>query len=120
MRFPGPLDFAFLAVLALLFTMYYVFTAPTDISPFRKRDNSCKYNGCTCSVGSPQGEYCWRCGSTSIGVRNAGNTSVWDSDWHSWVFECNPQGGCCAYGLRFSCEAGAGTPVSPCGPKKTT
>ncbi|KAF8244617.1 hypothetical protein K440DRAFT_663368 [Wilcoxina mikolae CBS 423.85] len=123
MRSPRSLDLASLAIFALLFTMYYVFAAPTDTSPIRRardllveRSDTCKDNGCACIVGSAQGQYCWGC---SNGVINGGDTSVWNSDWQSWVFECNPDGGCCAYGLRFSCEAGAGTPVSPCGPMAT-
>ncbi|KAI5839127.1 hypothetical protein DFP73DRAFT_562481 [Morchella snyderi] len=58
--------------------------------------------GCTCRVGTAQGQYCGACYAVS---------SCTDSQSACWtnVYECNPQGGCCSYGHRDTC------PGSPCG-----
>ena len=58
----------------------------------------CRDVGCRCE-GAHQGQYCGYCPH----VR--GN---WQADW---VYECNPRGGCCAYGPRDSCARRRG----PCG-----
>ena len=42
----------------------------------------CKYDGCQCDEGIPQGQYC-------------------DG---SYLYECNPDGGCCNCGYRTSCD----------------
>ncbi|KAI5839129.1 hypothetical protein DFP73DRAFT_484570 [Morchella snyderi] len=59
--------------------------------------------GCSCRVGTVQGQYCGACYAV---------TSCTSSQSRCWtdVHECNPQGGCCSYGHRNSC------PGSPCGP----
>jgi len=73
----------------------------------------CKYNGCACKKGTPQGQYCRACAA----ITKVGDTSVYDSPVNGWVFECNPGGGCCAYGPRKSC---AGGKKNPCGPSTSS
>ncbi|KAF8533567.1 hypothetical protein BDD12DRAFT_810069 [Trichophaea hybrida] len=88
--------------------------SPRDTSPVRdllvKRD--CKYNGCFCTPETAQGQYCYFC----YLIVDPGDTSVWPGDYTHWVYECNPNGGCCAYGHRTSCDTSDPTVVSPCGP----
>jgi len=69
---------------------------------------ACETNGCECRKGTPQGRYCWACSA----VTKAGDTSVHTGSVTGWVFECNPSGGCCAYGTRNSCVGGK---KNPCG-----
>ncbi|KAF8242090.1 hypothetical protein K440DRAFT_619362 [Wilcoxina mikolae CBS 423.85] len=121
------LSLPFVAVLAMI-AIDHVSAVPTDLSPVRrdasdanlllerseghleKRD--CIYNGCTCRP-SIQGQYCWNCGPPNWNVQNSGDTSVWPGSYTDWVFECNPNGGCCTYGYRTSCAQTSGT--NPCG-----
>ncbi|KAF8245701.1 hypothetical protein K440DRAFT_645710 [Wilcoxina mikolae CBS 423.85] len=125
-----PLEFPFLAFLALFLAAYQVSatpalnlgrnllferTAQTAATPTVGADG-CNYNGCVCHEGNPQGEYCGLCYG---GVDYPGDTSVWPWDHIYWVYECNPSGGCCAYGYRTSCEKEDPLSVSPCGPTTT-
>jgi len=84
------------------------------LSPLEARDGvlqkrQCKNNGCLCQQNTTQGQYCYGCDA----VTYVGKTDAWDGDVTGWVFECNPDGGCCAYGTRISCKDGA---QDPCGP----
>jgi hypothetical protein len=73
------------------------------LDALEKRD--CKANNCKCKVGTKRGQYCGRCSA----VTNLGNGGKL-----SHVYECNPRGGCCDYGLRTSCDKSSG--YKPCGP----
>jgi hypothetical protein len=66
-------------------------------SELQKRQ--CSSNGCTCAVGTTQGQYCGICNQ----VTYLGSGGIND------VYECNSGGGCCDYGYRTSC-AQSGTP----------
>ncbi len=56
---------------------------------------ACKNNGCKCKVRTPQGQYCGRCSA----VTDRGTNGWYTRD----IFECNPEGGCCTYGLNTDC-----------------
>lgn len=58
-----------------------------------KRD--CKDNNCRCALGTAQGQYCGR----SNHVIDLGDN--WD--WAD-IYECNPWGGCCNYGVATVCK----------------
>jgi len=80
-----------------------------DVNDATLQKRECIDNSCLCSPGTPQGQYCYGCGA----VFDEGDVSVHNSSFFDWVFECNPSGGCCAYGYRVSCSGGA---ADPCGP----
>lgn len=69
---------------------------------------ACVTQGCTCKKGTAQGRYCYMCDAVLTCGSEVGGASCMDS-----VFECNPDGGCCNYGLRNSCKGGK---KDPCGP----
>ncbi|PKY49360.1 hypothetical protein RhiirA4_545214 [Rhizophagus irregularis] len=53
---------------------------------------NCDYSTkCTCDGGQPQGQYC--------GIDFVDLNCIWDH-----VYECNPQGKACDYGVRGSCH----------------
>jgi len=79
-----------------------------DVEGATLQKRACKYNGCACKKGTPQGQYCWACSA----VTKVGDTSVYSGAFTGWVFECSPSGSCCAYGPRKSC---AGGKKNPCG-----
>lgn len=56
----------------------------------------CTENGCKCRKGTPQGQYC---GVYTYWVLNYGKGGDVEH-----IYECNPQGGCCDYGVRNSCK----------------
>ncbi|KAF8537838.1 hypothetical protein BDD12DRAFT_845108 [Trichophaea hybrida] len=72
------------------------------------KKRACVTNGCTCRVGTSPGLYCWECTAVTYG----GDSSVHSGNVKDWVFQCNSNGGCCAYGVRDSCK-NLGT--NPCG-----
>jgi len=72
------------------------------------RKRACKTNGCACRKGTRQGQYCFGC----FAVLRAGNINTYSSPFDGWVFECSPDGSCCAYGARASCSGGR---ANPCG-----
>lgn len=62
---------------------------------------SCKYNGCTCYKGTPQGQYCYNDYNPKTGiyyVQTPGSGHKANDR-----YECNPQGGCCDYGPSSKC-----------------
>ncbi|KAI1841410.1 hypothetical protein JX265_007441 [Neoarthrinium moseri] len=60
--------------------------------PLAKR--ACKSNGCKCAK-VKQGQYCGMCDAVTV-AGTGGN-------FHTDIYECNPQGGCCWYGPSSTC-----------------
>ncbi|KAI5845343.1 hypothetical protein BZA05DRAFT_459112 [Tricharina praecox] len=77
--------------------------ARDDAGGLTKR--TCKYIGCKCYQGTPAGVYCRGC---SNAVYESGDLAAYPGTHQSnWAFQCNPTGGCCAYGPRKDCYGGA-------------
>ncbi|KAL2270700.1 hypothetical protein VTJ83DRAFT_71 [Remersonia thermophila] len=58
---------------------------------------ACSANGCQCVKGLTQGVYCGNC------VVGAGTYAIKTKRVKNHVYECNPNGGCCDYGVANDC-----------------
>jgi len=68
----------------------------------------CIRNGCKCARVSDPGVYCESClFGNNFAVLKVGDTSVFSGDVSNWAFECNKEGGCCAYGPSGKCTGDA-------------
>jgi hypothetical protein len=67
-------------------------SALAAVFPESANAQNCVPNGCKCNP-VPEGQYCGWCSA----VTNPGNGGQWSD-----VFHCNPQGGCCRYGIAHS------------------
>ncbi|KAL6895128.1 hypothetical protein GGI43DRAFT_411879 [Trichoderma evansii] len=72
-----------------------------SLLPLDKR--SCVANGCKCSTLYPlkQGQYCGNC----VWSNGAGYI-ITAKRVNNHVYECNPSGGCCDYGVASDCGSG--------------